>query len=135
MGAGQFQTISFFRWRVELEGSAIRTPRSSYPTKVWMVQGSAATLFVATNNKGLLRTNNEGASWEFTNAGLPTGIGTEDVTPIIGLVSGARSSLSIYVLTETQGVFRSGNNGLTWDGASAGLPVPLFKSHGRIFDC
>ena len=105
----------------------LELPGSSYPTKVWMVQGSAATLFVATNNKGLLRTINEGASWEFTNAGLPTGIGTEDVTPIIGLVSGARSSLSIYVLTETQGVFRSGNNGLIWDGASAGLPVPFFN--------
>src|SRR6266700_1843585 len=88
----------------------LELPGSSYPTKVWMVQGSAATLFVATNNEG-----------------LPPGIGTEDVTPIIGLVSGARSSLSIYVLTETQGVFRSGNNGLIWDGASAGLPVPFFN--------
>src|SRR6266481_10014765 len=108
--------MNYSHYQVEIgEGEEMRMTRKSVILaglllSVLPVTGSgksgSSTLFVATLDRGVMRSSNGGANWIQSNAGLPHGIGSTAVIPVIAIADAGKDGRHVYALTETAGVFR-----------------------------
>ena len=96
-------------------------------------KSGSSTVFVATLDRGVMRSSNGGANWIQSNAGLPHGIGSTAVIPVIAIADAGKDGRHVYALTETAGVFRWNSVVAFWENASSGLPVPFFhRTEGSL---
>ena len=79
-----------------------------------------ATLYVTTNNRGIFKSTNSGATFTAINSGLPNMIGQTN-----RLAIDPNNSQNLYLgLGDAAGVYKSTNGGATWLPSSTGLTTP-----------
>lgn len=100
--------------------SAIGNSVGGNVTGVGIDPGNAATLFVATSNKGFFRSTDSGGTWTAANSGLPAFFGQFPV--MSALATHPVTSGTVLIGTNT-GVYRSTDSGVTWAASNTGLSV------------
>ncbi|MCE1190516.1 MAG: T9SS type A sorting domain-containing protein, partial [Ignavibacteria bacterium] len=83
-----------------------------------VVKESGTILFVVMHKGGILRSVNNGISWELVNNGIPSQYFYDLVVTKSGI---------LYVATGS-GVYRSTNNGDDWNAVNTGLPLGVVRS-------
>lgn len=78
------------------------------------------TMFAASDVAGVLRSLDDGATWETAN----TGITSAYTTSILCAASGP-----VVLIGNHGGIYRSENNGDTWRSIRNGFPEPAFSAH------
>jgi hypothetical protein len=95
---------------------------------VYQDRTAPATLYVVTNNRGIFKSTNGGASFAQINNGLPNMIGQ-----VIRLGIDPVNSQILYLgLSDEGGVYKSTDGGASWTLASTGLSTPLAMSVGLV---
>src|SRR5947207_9854458 len=74
------------------------------------------TIYSATQNNGVFKTKDGGATWSAANAGLPSG------SAVITLAMDPLDPNTLYAAIDSQGIFKTSDGGMTWKPARAGLP-------------
>ncbi|MBK9607014.1 MAG: hypothetical protein IPO58_11605 [Betaproteobacteria bacterium] len=89
---------------------------------------NANVLYATTNNRGIFKSVNGGASWSAINAGLPSLVGQSSRLSI-----DKANSQTLYLgFTNGAGIYKSTNGGANWTAANAGLANEDAKSVYRI---
>ncbi len=78
------------------------------------------TLYVVTNNRGIFKSTNSGASFTAINSGLPNMIGQTNRLAI----DPTNSQILYLGLSDAAGVFKSINGGASWLPSNSGLSTP-----------
>ena len=89
------------------------------------------TLYVGTDQEGVFRSADAGASWTPASRGLPEALAGGRPAPIPSLVVDPKNPLIAYAATELQGIYKTIDGGSSWTGINQGLGLlPLQRRTG-----
>ncbi len=90
--------------------TAILTSVIFFPLCIYSFSSSDIKLYILTEDKGVLVSNNSGKSWSMINKGLP------DNTKLLRLYKAGKH---LYLTTYNSGIFRSLENSIEWENISS----------------
>lgn len=106
--------------------TTVRTlPQGLIPLAIERAPGDDQTVYLGTARHGVWRSNSGGREWRAVSRGLPPSIGAAEVTPVVNLVVDPREPAVVYAATEVDGIYKTTDEGKTWQAINAGLPRRL----------